>query len=214
MWYEINSFYITHPHNLVINREGKKLSAKSQESQMLTSESSKRLVDFLESMDLHKKDFAEMIGVTLSYVYSLIDNTIPFSTRTTTLERIALVLGISPDEFPEYKTAEEPKLIDEGLQFLKEKQKKLGLSNLQLIKKFSRQKRVEIVDLWRGAEPLPLDWNYLSTITSALNISSKEIYPYWQSRMQQYLLMGGIDIMSNNLLINAMFNGAKSYLKI
>jgi len=190
------------------------LSAKSQETKITTSESSKKLVDFLESMDLHKKDFAEMIGVTLSYVYSLIDNTIPFSTRTTTLERIALVMGISPDEFPEHKISEEPKLIDPGLEFLKEKQKKIGLTNLQLIKKFPRQKRVEIVDLWRGAEPLPLDWTYLSYIASALEISPKEVYPYWQARMQQYLLMGGIDIMSNSLLINAMFDGAKSYLKI
>ena len=35
-----------------------------------------------------------MIGVTLSYVYNLIDNTIPFSTRGTTLERIATVMEI------------------------------------------------------------------------------------------------------------------------
>ena len=190
------------------------MSVKSKESQIETNESSKRLVAFLESTDLHKKDFAEMIGVTLSYVYSLIDNTIPFSTRTTTLERIALVMGISPDEFPEYKTSEEPKLLDPGVQFLKTKQKKAGLSNLQLIKKFPRQKRVDIVDLWRGAEPLPLDWNYLSSITEVLEISPKEMYPYWQTGMQKYLMAGGIDIMSNSPMIDAMFNGVKSYLKI
>lgn len=190
------------------------MSAKNKESQIITSESSKRLVDFLETTDLHKKDFAEMIGVTLSYIYSLIDNSIPFSTRTTTLERIALVMGISPEEFPEYKTSEEPKLLDPGVQFLKEKQKQIGLTNLQLIKKFPRQKRAEIVDLWRGAEPLPMDWKYLSSIAEVLEISPKEIYPFWQDRMQQYLLLGGIDIMSNNLLINSMFEGAKKYLKI
>jgi len=190
------------------------LSSKSRESQIITSESSKRLVDFLESMDLHKKDFAEMIGVTLSYVYSLTDNTIPFSTRTTTLERIALVLGISPEEFPEYKASEEPKLVDPGIQFLKEKQYKLGLTNLQLIRKFSRNKRVEIVDLWRGAEPLPLDWKYLSSISEILDISPKEIYPYWQARMQQYLILGGIDFINNSLLLDSMFDGAKKYLKI
>lgn len=190
------------------------MAVRSQESQILPSESSKKLVEFLETMDLHKKDFAEMIGVTLSYVYSLIDNTIPFSTRTTTLERIALVMGIQPENFPEYKVAEEPKLVDPGVEFLKEKQKSLKLSNLQLIKRFPRQKRVEIVDLWRGAEPLPLDWNHLSSIASVLDVSAKDIYPYWQSRLQQYLIMGGIDIMSNSMLINSMFEGAKSYLKI
>ena len=186
---------------------------KSQESR-IQSESSQKLVNFLEENDLHKKDFAEMIGVTLSYVYSLIDNTIPFSTRTTTLERIAVVMNISPEEFPEYKTTEEPKLIDPGIEFLKEKQNEKGLSNLQFLKKFTRQKRVEIVDLWRGAEPLPLDWNHLSAIANVLEVSPQEIYPYWQSRMQQYLILGGIDIISNSMLVNSMFEGVRNYLKI
>ena len=190
------------------------MSPKSQESRTITSESSQKLVDFLESADLHKKDFAEMIGVTLSYVYSLTDNTISFSTRTPTLERIALVMNIPPEEFAEYRASEEPKMIDPGVQFLKEKQGKLGINNLQLIKRFPRNKRVEIVDLWRGAEPLPLDWKYLSTIAEILEISSKEIYPYWQARMQQYLTMGGIDYISNNRLLDAMFEGARKYLKI
>jgi len=190
------------------------LSAKNQDTQILTSESSEKLVNFLESADLHKKDFAEMIGVTLSYVYSLTDNTIPFSTRTTTLERIAMVMGLDPELFPEYKASDEPKLIDQGIHFLKEKQKKLGYSNLYFIKKFPRNKRVDIVDLWRGASPLPLDWKYLSSITEVLDISSKEIYPYWQARMQQYLTMGGIEYITNSLLLEAMFEGAKKYLKI
>jgi len=181
---------------------------------VITSLSSKRLVDFLETNNLHKKDFAEMIGVTLSYVYSLIDSQISFSTRTTTLERIAVVMGMDPDEFPEYKSSEEPKLIDPGVQFLKEKQKQLKLTNLQLIKRFSRQRRVEIVDLWRGAEPLPLDWNHLSSIIEVLETRTKDIYPYWQSRMQQYLICGGIDIFANTGLFNAMFDAAKVYLKV
>lgn len=186
---------------------------RSQESH-IESESSKKLVNFLETTDLHKKDFAEMIGVTLSYVYSLIDNTIPFSTRTTTLERIAIVMGVTPEKFPEYKVAEEPKLSDPGVEFLKSKQNEIGLSNLQFIKRFPRQKRVEIVDLWRGAEPLPLDWKHLSSIAEVLEISAKEIYPYWQARMRQYFIMGGIDIISNSVLIDSMFDGAKSFLKI
>ena len=190
------------------------MTADNQSIQVITSDSSKKLVKFLEDIGLHKKDFAEMIGVTLSYVYSLIDSNIAFSTRTTTLERIAVVMGINPDEFPEYKASEEPKLIDPGVQFLKEKQGQLGLSNVQLLKRFPRQRRVEIVDLWRGAEPLPLDWNYLSSIANVLEIPAKDVYPYWQSRMQQYLICGGIDIIANGGLINSMFEGARSYLKI
>jgi DNA-binding Xre family transcriptional regulator len=190
------------------------MAANNKGTQTLISNSSVKLVNFLEEAGLHKKDFAEMIGVTLSYVYSLIDSNVAFSTRTTTLERIAVVMGMEPEDIPEYKASEEPKLIDPGVQFLKDKQKKMGLSNVQLLKRFSRQKRVEIVDLWRGAEPLPLDWNYLSSIANVLEVSTQDIYPYWQARMQQYLLGSGIDIISNSGLIAAMFDGAKTYLKI
>lgn len=186
----------------------------NQETQKIQSKSSQNLVSFLEQANLHKKDFAEMIGVTLSYVYSLIDSNIAFSTRTTTLERIAVVMGIKPEDFPEYKASEEPRLIDPGVQFLKEKQSEIGLSNVQLLKRFPRQKRVEIVDLWRGSQPLPLDWNDLAAIAEVLEIPTKEVYPYWQARIQQYFVFGGIDIFSNTGLINAMFEGAKSYLKI
>ncbi len=190
------------------------MTEKGHETSIALTDSSGKLVSFLEQTGLHKKDFAEMIGVTLSYVYSLIDKTVPFSTRTTTLERVAVVMDIVPEDFPEYKISEEPRLLDPGIQFLKEKQKEMGLSNLDLIKKFPRKKRVEIVDLWRGALPLPLDWNHLYSICEILGISADEIYPYWQSRVQQYLISGGIDVISNAQLINSMFNGAKSYLKI
>jgi len=187
---------------------------KGQEASVTISTSSERLVKFLENTGLHKKDFAEMIGVTLSYVYSLIDNTVPFSTRITTLERIAVVMDIPPEEFPEYRITEEPKLLDPGTQYLKEKQKEMGLSNLELIKKFPRKRRVEIVDLWRGALPLPLDWNHLYSICEILDISASDIYPYWESRMQQYFILGGIDVISNAQLVNSMFDGAKSYLNV
>lgn len=190
------------------------MSAKEHETSVAISESSQRLVDFLEQQDLHKKDFAEMIGVTLSYVYSLIDPSVAFSTRTTTLERIAVVMGISPHEFPEYKVTVEPKLPDPGVEFLKEKQKQAGISNLELIRKFPRNRRAEIVDLWREALPLPLDWNYLYSIAQVLDLEAKEIYPFWQARMQQYLISGGFDIMSNGGLLEAMFEGAKSHIKV
>lgn len=180
----------------------------------LTTDSSTRLIDFLEENRLHKKDFAEMIGVTLSYVYSLIDTKISFSKRITTLERIAVVMGFDPREFPEYKCPEEPKLLDPGVQYLKIQQKKLGLTNVQLLKRFPRSRRVEIVDLWRGAEPLPLDWNYLATILTVLNVPVKDFYPYWQTRMQQYLIAGGIDPIANTSFMNCIFNSTREYLQI
>lgn len=175
------------------------------------NKSSRMVADFLEEMGLSKKDFAEMIGVTLSYVYTLVDENIPFSTRTTTLERVATVLGIIPKEFPEYKVAEEPKTIDLGVQFLIEQQKKLGITNLQLIKKFPRAKRLDIVDLLRGAKPLPLDWNILSAITRSLELPVKSIYPYWRAGMVQHFASGGIDIIDNANLIAIMFKGIEEF---
>ena len=95
----------------------------SKSNSIVNMKSSEMLYNFLENTNLHKKDFAQMIGVTLSYVYNLIDETIPFSTRSTTLERIATVMDISPEEFSEYKIPQDPVVIDETTEFLREKQK-------------------------------------------------------------------------------------------
>ena len=81
----------------------------------LKRKSSQKLADFLETNKIHKKDFAQMIGVTLSYIYNLIDNTIPFSTRSTTLERIATVMEVEPEIFEEYRLPQEPIIIDESV---------------------------------------------------------------------------------------------------
>ena len=191
-----------------------KPSQNNQAPNKQTQASSQRLIAFLEQSNLHKKDFAEMIGVTLSYVYSLIDPDVAFSTRTTTLERIAVVMGIEPTSFPEYKAPEEPRLADAGIEFLKERQAELGLSNVQFLKKFPRAQRVDIVDMWRGAVPMPLDWAQLATIGQVLDLRKDEIYPYWQARLQHYMTAGGIDPMSNLGILNAMFQGIKGYLKL
>ena len=178
------------------------------------TQSSERLVQFLEDTNLHKKDFAEMIGVTLSYVYSLIGAEVSFSTRTTTLERIAVVMGVSPDCFPEYRHTDEPRLVDAGVTFLKHKQQEAGLTNVQLLKRFPRQQRVEIVDMWRGALPLPLDWHQLMMISDVLGVAKDDIYPYWETRLQQYLISGGIDPLSNAGVIQSMFKGLKQYIGV
>ena len=86
--------------------------------QIIREKSSTKVSEFLDKTGLHKKDFAEMIGVTLSYVYNLIDETIPFSTRGTTLERIATVMEIEPEEFDEYRIPQEPIMIDDSIEFL------------------------------------------------------------------------------------------------
>ena len=118
----------------------------------LTNEkSSQKVANFLEKNGLHKKDFAEMIGVTLSYVYNLIDETIPFSTRSTTLERIATVMDINPEEFEEYKIPQEPLLQDETIELLKSMLHEKKMSVINFLKAFPRKKRIDIVDMLRGA---------------------------------------------------------------
>lgn len=156
-----------------------------------------------------------MIGVTLSYVYNLLDGTQSFSTRTTTLERIAVVMQTEPNTFPEYKgSAQAPKdaLTDPGVRFLTDRQTRLGLSNVQLLKRLPKGLRLTMVDMWRGASPLPLDWSQLGALAQVLEISPAELYTYWQARLQQYLIGGGIEPMENMGLLNAMFDGAKTYL--
>ena len=113
--------------------------------------SSQKVAKFLEKNNLHKKDFAEMIGVTLSYVYNLIDETIPFSTRSTTLERIATVMDIKPEEFEEYKIPQEPILQDDTIELLKSMLHDKKMSIVTFLKAFPRKKRVDIVDMLRGA---------------------------------------------------------------
>lgn len=179
---------------------------------IINLKSSEKLFNFLESTHLHKKDFAQMIGVTLSYVYNLIDNAIPFSTRSTTLERIAVVMDVKPEEFVEYKIPQEPIVIDEAVEYFREKQEEKKLTTVQFLKAFPRKKRVEIVDILRGAKPIPLDWKELTLIAQVLDVSKEEIYPFWEARLRQLMQNSGMNIQSNTELINAMFSCAREYV--
>ena len=176
--------------------------------------SSQKVADFLEHNNLHKKDFAEMIGVTLSYVYNLIDESVPFSTRSTTLERIATVMGINPEEFEEYKIPQEPILQDESLELLKSIIKDKKINIVTFLKSFPRKKRVEIVDILRGAYPLPIDLKELTMIGKTLELDDLDIYNMWEDRMKQVLETNGMNLSANSELINSMFECAKKYLSL
>lgn len=190
------------------------MKSEQKTKPIIKEKSSKKVSDFLDKTGLHKKDFAEMIGVTLSYVYNLIDNTIPFSTRSTTLERIATVMEIEPEEFEEYKIPQEPIMIDESIEFIKDNMAKKGLSVVNFLKSFPRKKRLETVDILRGALPLPIDYKELSMIGQVLDLSTDEIYPIWENRVKQVLEAGGMNIYSNASLVNSMFECAKKYIDI
>ncbi len=179
---------------------------------LVTVKSSEKLYNFLETTNLHKKDFAQMIGVTLSYVYNLIDETIPFSTRSTTLERIATVMDISPEEFSEYKIPQDPVLIDETTEFIREKQKEKKLSTVQFLKSFPRKQRLEIVDILRGARPIPLDWEEVNIIAGILDITKEEMYVFWEKRLRQVLKVAGFNFENNSELADSMFKCAREYV--
>lgn len=185
---------------------------KTKKNTPIAMKSSEMLFNFLENTHLHKKDFAQMIGVTLSYVYNLIDETIPFSTRSTTLERIAKVMDIEPEEFAEYKIPQDPILIDEATEFLREKQKEKNLSTVQLLKSFPRKQRLNIVDILRGARPIPLDWEEVCLIARVLDIKKEEMYEFWEARLKQVLQTAGFNFEKNAELGESMFNCARKYI--
>ncbi len=184
----------------------------TKKDSIITMKSSEMLYNFLENTHLHKKDFAQMIGVTLSYVYNLIDETIPFSTRSTTLERIAAVMDISPEEFVEYKIPQDPILIDETTEFIREKQKEKNLSTVQFLKAFPRKQRLEIVDILRGARPIPIDWEEISLIAQVLDIEKEDMYDFWENRLRQLLKTSGFNFENNQGLSKAMFDCARDYI--
>ena len=179
---------------------------------IIPEKSSEKLAKFLKKNSLHKRDFAEMIGVTLSYVYNLIDETVPFSTRGTTLERIATVMEIEPEEFSEYRIPQEPILIDESVEIIKDYLKENKMSVVTFLKSFPRKKRIDIVDILRGALPIPIDYKELKLIAKTLNMSNEEMYSIWETRMKQVLESAGMNVYSNSELVNTMFECAKKYL--
>lgn len=192
--------------------EDKMMSAKNKP--IIQEKSSEKVAKFLDKNGIHKKDFAEMIGVTLSYVYNLIDDTIPFSTRSTTLERIATVMEIEPEDFEEYKIPQEPILIDDTVEFLKKVMNEKEMSVVNFLKSFPRKKRLEIVDILRGAIPIPIDYKELSMIAQVLDIDKDELYDMWEKRMKQVLETNGMNIYANAALVNAMFDCAKKYIDL
>ena len=180
--------------------------------QIIPEKSSEKVAKFLNKNSLHKRDFAEMIGVTLSYVYNLIDETVPFSTRGTTIERIATVMDVSPEDFGEYRIPQEPILIDESVETIKDYLKENNLSIVNFLKSFPRKKRLDMVDILRGALPVPIDYKELTLIGKTLNMPNEEVYHIWENRMKQVLESAGMNIYSNSELVTVMFDCAKKYL--
>ena len=185
-----------------------------RDKQIIQEKSLEKVAKFLEKNSLHKKDFAEMIGVTLSYVYNLIDESIPFSTRGTTLERIATIMEIEPEEFEEYKIPQEPLLIDDSVEFIKDALRAKKMSVVNFLKAFPRKKRLDMVDILRGNLPVPIDYKELSMIGQVLDLSADEVYGIWEKRMKQVLEINGMNVYANAALVNSMFDCAKKFIHL
>ena len=176
----------------------------------IQKKSSQLVNDFLNKTKLHKKDFAQMIGVTLSYVYNLIDENIPFSSRGITLERIATVMDINPEEFSEYQIPSEIESFSENLLMLKDLIKHNKLSTLDFLKMFEKKKRLELVDILRGAKPIQIDFYELKKIANALKMNDSELFSMWKKRLIEYLKEGGFNTSTNQELLDGIFEGAKN----
>ena len=181
-------------------------------SNNIEKKSSKMVSEFLNKNNLHKKEFAQMIGVTLSYVYNLIDENIPFSTRSITLERIATVMDINPEEFEEYQISSDGVVFGENLLLLKDLIKANKYSTLDFLKLFERKKRLELVDILRGAKPIQIDFMELKKIAQALNMNNDELFNLWKKRMIEYLSEGGFNIEKNKKLLETMFDCAWNFI--
>ena len=175
--------------------------------QIIPEKSSEKVAKFLQKNSLHKRDFAEMIGVTLSYVYNLIDETVPFSTRGTTIERIATVMDIEPEEFAEYRIPQEP-ILETLREYIKENK----LSIVAFLKSFPRKKRIDVVDILRGALPIPIDYKELKLIGKTLNMPDEEVYNMWEQRIKQVLESAGMNVYANSGLLTSMLDCARNYL--
>lgn len=173
--------------------------------------SSKMVADFLDKTKLHKKEFAQMIGVTLSYVYNLIDENVAFSTRSITLERIATVMDINPEDFIEYQIPQDSVVYSENLLFLKDLIKHNKLSTLEFLKMFERKKRLELVDILRGAKPIQIDFEELKKVANILNMTKTQLFEMWKTRMFEYLREGGFNLDKNKNLLEKMFQSAQNY---
>lgn len=177
---------------------------------IIREKSSKRVANFLSKTKLHKKDFAQMVGVTLSYVYNLIDEAIPFSSRGTTLERIAVVMDILPEDFEEYIIQDEPVLYNKNLEKVKDEIKKAKLSTVDFLKMFERKKRLELVDILRGVKPLPINPKEFEEIAKVTKMDKEEAFLLYSDCFKDFLQREKFNVAENTQIIDCFLECIKS----
>ena len=119
-----------------------------------------------------------------------------------------------PEEFEEYRIPQEPILVDETIDFVKDSIRNKGLSIVNFLKAFPRKKRLEMVDMLRGAIPVPIDFKELNMLAKVLDLTTEDIYPLWEKRMKQVLESAGMNIYANSALVEEMFACAKKFIDV
>ena len=121
-------------------------------------------------------------------------------------------MNINPEDFIEYQIPSEISGYEKNLLTLKDLIKENNLTTLEFLKKFEIKKRLEIVDILRGAQPIPIDFEELKNMAKILNMSFDEFFEMWKAEFIQYLKKGKFDTEKNKDLLNSMLECA--YKKI
>ena len=121
-------------------------------------------------------------------------------------------MEVEPEVFEEYRLPQEPIIIDESIEKIKNTLKSKKISVVDFLKNFPRSKRIDIVDILRGALPVPIDYNELDMICKNLGMDKNEIFDIWENRFKQVMETGGMNIYSNTELVKRMLGCAKKYL--
>ena len=175
------------------------------------SKSSQGLKEFLEETNLSKKELAHLVGVSASYIYNLIDGRIRFTTKKDTLERLAVVMDIDPNEFEEYKSSYiNPYNTDNSARFeFLEIRSKYTMSNLDLVKKVPTELQLKVVDILRGESNIPPDITFIEMLLKLLNnrVSSSDCLVILQAAVLDAFKQAGTVINADNFnMIKYMVN--------
>ena len=69
-----------------------------------------------------------------------------------------------------------------------------------------------MVDILRGAIPVPIYYKELEFIGNVIGLSKEELFNIWENRLKQVLSVNGMNIYSNSDLITTMTECAKEYI--
>ena len=103
---------------------------------------------------------------------------------------------------------------NDTLELLKNVIAEKNISIINFLKAFPRKRRVDMVDMLRGAYPIPIDYKELSIIGQVLELDKGDIYTLWEDRIKQVLENNGMNLNSNAALLNTMFECARKFSNI